>query len=263
MSSFSSLRIALLRRGDETGIHDLARHGDVAGVSQHRVETLEQGALIAPAFVSFSRNSQIVRASGTRSESPRPQEPHEGQPVVDQELGPLVRQIVGRLDHQNLQHHHRIVRRSPTVRAARIGKRLLQLRPECSRNPPPAHTPRADHRGRSAAEAAHQHRKTPPQPPSKSPIAVNSRMESQSRRNGEVNRSVQLMNQELAFRRLSNRRFRQPSWSEARAQANEWCLSMVTTSSSQAAMDFASGNRRRCASGPGRKRRDSWKFWSG
>lgn len=28
--------------------------------------------LIAPAFVNRSRNSQIVRASGTRSESPRP-----------------------------------------------------------------------------------------------------------------------------------------------------------------------------------------------
>jgi hypothetical protein len=35
------LRIALLGRGDQTGVDDLPRHGDVAGCAQRRVETVE------------------------------------------------------------------------------------------------------------------------------------------------------------------------------------------------------------------------------
>lgn len=55
----------------QRGVDDLTGHWDVAAVTQHRIEALEQRP-IAPAFVNRSRNSQIVFASGTRSERPRP-----------------------------------------------------------------------------------------------------------------------------------------------------------------------------------------------
>src|SRR5689334_15623918 len=64
-------RVALARRSHQAGIDDLARHGDVAGGPQHCIEAINSGR-IAPALVSLSRKSQIVRASGTRSDSPSP-----------------------------------------------------------------------------------------------------------------------------------------------------------------------------------------------
>ena len=67
---------------------------------------------------------------GNPIRKPKAQKPHERQPVVDQELRALVRQIVGCLDHQHLQHHHRIVGRSAAMGSARIGKRLAEFRPE-------------------------------------------------------------------------------------------------------------------------------------
>ena len=39
------------------------------------------------------------------------QKTHEAQPVADLELGLLVRQPVKRLEHEDLEHHHRIHRR--------------------------------------------------------------------------------------------------------------------------------------------------------
>jgi hypothetical protein len=59
--------------------------------------------LIAPALVSFSRNSQIVRAVA------------------------LVRQIVGGLNDQNLEHQNRIEPRPSALGAVRIGQRPGQL----------------------------------------------------------------------------------------------------------------------------------------
>src|SRR5690606_2718310 len=82
--------------------------------------------VIAPAFVSRPRNSQIVLASGTRSESPRPRKRMK-EPVVDQVFGALVRQRVDRLDHQDFEHHHWIQRRTSAFAAVAVGKRGLQF----------------------------------------------------------------------------------------------------------------------------------------
>ena len=65
------LGIALLGRCDKRSVDDLAAHGDVPGLAQRRVEPVEQ-RLDGLGPVSFSRNSQIVRASGThRTAQPR------------------------------------------------------------------------------------------------------------------------------------------------------------------------------------------------
>lgn len=53
---------ALLGCRHQRCIDDLARHGDVTGGSQRSVEAIEQW-LMASVRASFSRNSQIVRAS--------------------------------------------------------------------------------------------------------------------------------------------------------------------------------------------------------
>lgn len=48
---------------------------------------------------------------------PQPEEAHERQPILDLELGLVVRQAVERLQNHDLEHHHRIVRRPATLRA--------------------------------------------------------------------------------------------------------------------------------------------------
>src|ERR1700724_4386419 len=84
---------------------------------------------MAPAFVSFSRNSQIVRASG-RGSAKESKKTHERQAVVDQELCALVGEIVRRLNEKNSEHHHRIERRTATLRSVRIRKHRVEFRPE-------------------------------------------------------------------------------------------------------------------------------------
>jgi hypothetical protein len=86
--------------------------------------------LIAPAFVSRSRNDQIVFASGTRSESPRPRKRPGRQPVVDQKLRPVVGEVVLGLGDEDLEHHHRIERRPPALRPIAIAERRGQVRAE-------------------------------------------------------------------------------------------------------------------------------------
>jgi hypothetical protein len=39
---------------------------------------------------------------------PQPEEAHEGKPVLDLKLGLIVRETVERLQHHDLEHHHRI-----------------------------------------------------------------------------------------------------------------------------------------------------------
>jgi hypothetical protein len=49
---------------------------------------------MAPAFVRFSRNSQIVRASATRSDIPSPRKRRNGNAIIDQELGALIGKLL-------------------------------------------------------------------------------------------------------------------------------------------------------------------------
>src|SRR5829696_1072656 len=84
---------------------------------------------MAPAFVSFSRNSQIVVASATRSPSPRPRNRmKESRSLM--ELGALVGEGVLGLDHQDLEHQHRIVGWPAALCPVKVAEHCLQLRPE-------------------------------------------------------------------------------------------------------------------------------------
>ena len=85
---------------------------------------------MAPAFVSFSRNDQIVRASGTQFYNPSPRKTHKRQAIIDQELRAFVGEIIGRLNDQNLEHHPRIEWPKPSSHAVRIGERRFQFRAE-------------------------------------------------------------------------------------------------------------------------------------
>ena len=123
------LRVPLLRRGDQAGIDDLPRHRDVAGVPQHRVKAFEQRLNRSSLGQPFAEQPDRARIRNPVRKS-KAEEAHERQPVIDQELGALVRQVVGGLDHQHLEHHHRVVGRSAAVGSARIGQRLFQIRPE-------------------------------------------------------------------------------------------------------------------------------------
>ena len=104
------LGIALLGRGDQRSVDDLAAHGDVTGLAQRRVEPVEQrldrlgpGQLLA---------EQPDRAGvGNPVGQAQPEKPHERQAVVDQKLGTLVGEGVRRLNHQDLEHHHGVERR--------------------------------------------------------------------------------------------------------------------------------------------------------
>lgn len=54
---------------------------------------------MTPALVSFVRNRQIVRVGNPIGKA-QAQKTHEGQAVVDQQLGSFIGEIVRRLDHQ-------------------------------------------------------------------------------------------------------------------------------------------------------------------
>src|SRR5437660_7891076 len=50
------------------------------------------------------------------------------QPIIDQEFGAFVREIIRRLNDENFEHHHRIKWRAPPLRPVRIGERRVQFR---------------------------------------------------------------------------------------------------------------------------------------
>jgi hypothetical protein len=98
-------------------------------LAQRRVEPLEQrlDRLRLRQLLAEQPNRARV---GNRVRQAQPQEPHERQAVVDEELGAFVRQIVRRLDHQDLEHQHRVERRPSAPQALRIGQRPRQLGPK-------------------------------------------------------------------------------------------------------------------------------------
>src|SRR5947209_10630688 len=98
--------------------------------SRSAASNRSNSGLIASARVSFSRNSQIVLGVGNPVGQAQPEKPHERQAVVDQKLGTLVGEGVRRLNHQDLEHHHRVERRPAALRPVRVGQRPHQLGPE-------------------------------------------------------------------------------------------------------------------------------------
>jgi len=136
----------------------LAAHGDVAGFAQRRLEPRKQrlDRLRLGELLAEQPNRARVGHAVRKTEA---QESHERKPVVDEKLGALVGQAVGGMDHQHLEHHHRIERRPPTLRAIRIGQRPRQFGPE-RLDRRPSRTSATDRRGRSGAATARRHRRT-------------------------------------------------------------------------------------------------------
>ena len=115
---------------DDGGVDDLPAHGEVAGVAQGGIEALANRRSMAPARVSCSRNSQMVLASGTRSSSASPTKRMNESRSLDLVLGLVVRERVERLQHQHLEHQHRIVGRPAAPGPVRAIERRVQLGPE-------------------------------------------------------------------------------------------------------------------------------------
>ncbi len=65
-----------------------------------------------------------------RSDNPSPRRSHERQAIVDRELGAFVREIVPRLNDEDLEHHDRIERRTPALRAIGIRQHRVQVSAE-------------------------------------------------------------------------------------------------------------------------------------
>ena len=104
------VRVALPRRRDDRGVDHLPAHREVSAVAKMRVEAGEQNVdRLGPGQELAEQPDRAgVRNSPMQVEA---QKTHEAQPVADLELGLLVRQPVKRLEHQDLEHHHRIHRR--------------------------------------------------------------------------------------------------------------------------------------------------------
>jgi hypothetical protein len=76
--------------------------------------------LIAPAGELFPEQPDRARV-GNPIRQAQTQEPHERQPVVDEKFRALVRQIVGGLNDQNLEHQNPIERR-PSALGEAMGR---------------------------------------------------------------------------------------------------------------------------------------------
>lgn len=112
-----ALGVALLGSGNEARIDDLPGHRDEAFFLQLPVEGLHRSLDCAAIseFVPEQPDRVLVRGPLTQVKA---RETQPGQPVSQHEFHPGVRQIVLRLQDQNLEHRHRVERRvAAAVRA--------------------------------------------------------------------------------------------------------------------------------------------------
>ena len=123
------LGVALLRRRHDRGVDDLPAHGEIAGLPQRGVEAREQRLHRAGPLQRLAEGPDGVGVRHRVGQA-EPEEAHEGQPVLDQVLGPLVRQRVHRLQQQHLEHQHVVEGRTAALRAVRPRHRPLQIRAE-------------------------------------------------------------------------------------------------------------------------------------
>ena len=121
--------VPLLGRRYQRAVHELARHGDVPGRPDRCVEPPEQTVDRTRPGQPLPEHPDRLRVRHPITQ-PKTQESHERQPVIDQEFGLVVAEAILRLDHQDLEHQHRVVRRPPALCTIRIAKRRFQLRPE-------------------------------------------------------------------------------------------------------------------------------------
>ena len=107
------IRIALARGFDDRGIDHLPPHGEVSLFLQMSVEPGEQRLDRARLCQHLTKQPDRARIGNTAMQV-QPQKAHKAEPVADLELGLLIGKPVQTLQHQHLQHHHRIHRRAST-----------------------------------------------------------------------------------------------------------------------------------------------------
>ncbi len=117
--------ILLPRRRHQARVDDLARHGEVAAFLQPRVEHREQLRDRASLGEQLAEQPDRLRVRRLVRQ-PHVDEAHERQPVADLELRLVVGEVVERLPHQDLEHQHAIVRRTPAAGPVAAVQRLLQ-----------------------------------------------------------------------------------------------------------------------------------------
>ena len=128
------LGVALLRRRHHGRVDDLPAHGDVARSLEHRVEAPEQRLDRRDAADRGPRQRLAEGPDRVRVRHPvrqrQPEKAHEREPVLDEILGPLVRQRVAGLQDQDPEHQHVVVGRAAAPRPIRARHGLLELGPE-------------------------------------------------------------------------------------------------------------------------------------
>jgi len=108
------LSVALLRCGNDGGVDDLPTHSQIASILECGIEAREQTVDCLGLHQPFAE--QPDRGGiGHSAFQPDAQEALERQPVLDLEFGCLVRQRIQRLQNQDLEHEHRIERRSSAL----------------------------------------------------------------------------------------------------------------------------------------------------
>ncbi len=123
---FFFLAVALLGRGNQRGVDDLAGHGDIPRGPQRRVEAREQPldrARLGELLAKQPDRAGVGNPVGER----QAEEAHERHAIVDEKLGALVREIVHCLDDEDFEHHHRIEGRPSTLRAIGITERRDEI----------------------------------------------------------------------------------------------------------------------------------------
>ena len=126
--------VALLWRGDDRGVDDLAAHRQKPSRREGPIKALKQD--LDRRFPrdpgARQRLAEDPDRVGVRHRIGHPQteKAHERQPVADQIFGPLVRQIVAGLQDQRFEHQHVVEGRAAAFRAVRAQHRALQIRPE-------------------------------------------------------------------------------------------------------------------------------------
>ena len=119
---------------DDGGVDDLASHRQEACPSQGCLVGPEQHLDRGPAAQGGTRQRLAEGPDRVRVRhrigQPEPEKAHERKPVLDQELGPLVRQAVAGLQDQHLPHQHMVERRTTAATAVGARHSPLQIRPE-------------------------------------------------------------------------------------------------------------------------------------
>jgi hypothetical protein len=120
---------SLLGRGHQRGIDDLTAHRQISCLTQLLFErlhqSLERAGLGEP--VAIVTDGVLVRHRAAKVEA---EEAHPAQAIPDHELHARIRQIMLRLNHQHLEHRHRVKGRPAALRAVAITEPAGQKWPE-------------------------------------------------------------------------------------------------------------------------------------